>query len=214
MIKCIIFDSDGTLVDSEPLGHKCMEQQLSKYGYHACRFKMEELYRGWKLQEILDDLAGNFENFELPDSFIPEYRAALDLMFVNELQAMPGVEEAIQQIDLAKCVASSGPVSKIKTALRVTGLEKYFGEKLFSAYVIGFWKPDPALFLRAAEEMGFEVEECLVIEDSEVGVQAALAAGMKVIHYNPENIKIAVGREVTEIKHMNELISAIDAFRF
>ena len=203
MIKCILFDSDGTLVDSEPLGHKCMHQQLAKYGYEVSQQKMEDEYRGWKLNTILDDISKNFDQFELPDDFIPEYRAALDVIFENELKAMPGVEDAIKQIDLPICVASSGPIAKIETALRVTGLKKYFGENLFSAYVIKAWKPDPKLFLVAAETMGFKSEECLVIEDSEVGVQAALAAGMNAIHYNPEGIEIPF--EVPEIKHFDEL---------
>ena len=207
MIKCIIFDNDGTLVDSEPLGHKCMEIQLAQYGYHISRHKMEELYRGWKLQDILDDVSKNYEGFSLPDNFIPEYRAALDVMFENELKPMPGVKEVLKKIQLPVCVASSGPIPKIETALRVTGLKKYFGDRLFSAYVIKAWKPDPKLFLVAAEEMGFKSEECLVIEDSEVGVQAALNAGMNVIHYNPEGITIPF--DVKSIRHFDELIEFI-----
>ena len=203
MIKCIIFDNDGTLVDSEPLGHKCMEQQLAKYGYEVSRHKMEELYRGWKLQEILDDIAKSYDSFQLPDDFIPEYRAALDIMFENELKAMPGVKQILEELKVPICLASSGPIPKIETALRVTGLKKYFGENLFSAYVVKAWKPDPKLFLVTAEAMGFRPEECLVIEDSEVGVKAALAAGMDVIHYNPDGINIPF--EVKAICDFKEL---------
>ena len=204
MIKCIIFDNDGTLVDSEPLGHKCMEQQLAKYGYEVSRHKMEELYRGWKLQEILDDIAKSYDSFQLPDDFIPEYRAALDIMFENELEPMPGVKQALEDIKVPVCLASSGPIPKIETALRVTGLKKYFGEKLFSAYVVNAWKPDPKLFLVTAETMGFKPEQCLVVEDSEVGVQAAIAAGMKVVHYNPDGLNIPF--EVEEIGDFKELL--------
>lgn len=207
MIKCVIFDNDGTLVQSEPLGHKCMEQQLAKYGYRISQQKMEELYRGWKLQAIIDDVAKSFDNFNLPENFIPEYRAALDVIFENELQPSPGIEDLLEKLDLPVCLASSGPIAKIKTTLRVTGLEKYFGDRLFSAYEIGVWKPDPRLFLVAAESMGFKPEECLVIEDSEVGVEAALAAHMKVIHYNPE--KISIPFEVPSICHFNELTAKI-----
>lgn len=211
MIKCVIFDNDGTLVQSEPLGHKCMEQQLAKYGYEVSRLKMEKLYRGWKLQEIIDDVAKSFENLSLPENFIPEYRAALDVIFENELQPSPGIEELLGNLELPVCLASSGPIAKIKTTLRVTGLEKYFGDRLFSAYEIGSWKPNPRLFLVAAESMGFEPEECLVVEDSEVGVEAALAAQMKVIHYNPEHISIPF--EVPSISHFSELAAKIESLR-
>jgi len=209
MIKCIIFDSDGTLVDSEPLGHKCMSIQLAKYGYEVSQETMEELYRGWKLHDILDEIAKSFDNFSLPENFIPEYRVELNLMFESELQAMPGVEEALQKIKLPICLASSGPMLKIEMALKVTGLKKYFGDNIFSAYIIKAWKPDPKLFLVAAETMGFKPDECLVIEDSEVGVQAALAAGMKVIHYNPSGIKISVEEDVVVIHHMNQLVAKV-----
>ena len=204
MIKCVIFDNDGTLVDSEPLGHRCMEKQLAKYCIHETEERMAKDFRGWKLNNILVQLAKEHKNFDLPDNFIPEYRAELDIMFEAELKAMPGVAEALEKIKLPICVASSGPIAKIETALRVTGLKKHFGDRLFSAYEINAWKPDPKLFLVAAKEMGFKPEECLVIEDSEVGVQAALAAGIQVIHYNPENIKIPF--KVKSISHFQELL--------
>ena len=203
MIKCIIFDNDGTLVNSEPLGHKCMERQLAKYDVVESVETMEEEFRGWKLDDILAELSNRHPDFILPDDFIPEYRKELNLMFEADLEPMPGVAEAIEKIHLPICVASSGPIAKIKTALRVTGLTEYFGERLYSAYEIGFWKPDPTLFLHAAKDMGFSPEECLVIEDSEVGVQAALAANMDVIHYNPEGIMIPF--KVKTIRHFNEL---------
>ena len=210
MIKCIIFDSDGTLVDSEPLGHKCMEQELARYGYHVTSAKMEQLYRGWKLHEILDDIAKSYETFNLPDNFIPDYRKALDRMFEKELKPMPRVKDVLNQLQLPICLASSGPISKIETALRVTGLKKFFEDRVFSAYEIGFWKPDPTLFLTAAEAMGCLPEECLVVEDSEVGVQAGVAANMNVVHYNPEGINIPF--DVIQIEHMNDLIPVIDKF--
>lgn len=210
MIKCILFDSDGTLVDSEPLGHSCMEKQLAKYGIHESEERMARDFRGWKLADILDKLSEEHKNFSLPDNFIPEYRAKLDLMFEKDLKAMPGVEEALKRIDLPICVASSGPISKIETALRVTGLKKYFDDRLFSAYVIKAWKPDPKLFLVAAETMGFKPEECLVIEDSEVGVQAAKAAGMNVLHYNPEGIKISIKvRSISNFRVLPQLLDEL-----
>ncbi len=118
MIECIIFDNDGTLIDSEPLQHKCMELELAKYGYKVCRYKMEELYRGWKIHDILDDISKSFDNFSLPENFIPDYRLELDKIFIAELKTMPGVKEALRQICLPICIASSGPRAKIETALK------------------------------------------------------------------------------------------------
>ena len=95
---------------------------------------------------------------------------------------------------------------KIETAMRVTGLKRFFRENTYSAYVLNSWKPEPNLFLHAAKDMGYSPSECLVVEDSDVGIQAGLAAGMRVVHYNPESISIS--QEPTKtITHMTELLN-------
>ncbi len=81
------------------------------------------------------------------------------------------------------CVASSGPREKIELSLRVTGLLPHFVGRIFSAYEIGSWKPDPGLFLHAARSMGVEPNVCAIVEDSIPGVQAGLAARMPVFGY-------------------------------
>lgn len=65
----------------------------------------------------------------------------------------------------------------------MTGLARYFDGRVFSSYEIGSWKPEPGLFLHAAEALGFLPEHCVVVEDSEAGVQAALAARMRVLYF-------------------------------
>lgn len=97
------------------------------------------------------------------------------------------MEKAIQQLDFEKCVASSGPINKIEKALSITGLLNYFNGNLFSSYEIGSWKPDSGIFLHAAKVMGFKPDECVVVEDSPVGIEAAKAAGMHAVLYDPNN---------------------------
>ena len=208
MIKCILFDSDGTLVDSEYLGHLCMEHQLQEIGIQENAASMKEKFRGWKLGALLESLQQK-HNYKFDELFIYDYRSALNIMFKNQLKATPGILAALQKIDLPICVASSGPMSKITLAMKVTGLQKYFGKQLFSAYDIDSWKPEPDLFLHAAKSMGFEPKNCLVVEDSLVGLQAALAANMTVIHYNPEKGPSLKHESVTEIYHMDQLNQTI-----
>ncbi|CAM5627155.1 Hydrolase OS=Streptomyces antimycoticus OX=68175 GN=SSPO_046690 PE=4 SV=1 [Streptomyces antimycoticus] len=97
---------------------------------------------------------------------------------------MAGVSEVLEKLradGVPYCVASSGSHERIRVALRTTGLYDLFGEDhIFSSEDVGRGKPAPDLFLHAAERMGVAPERCAVVEDSPLGVQAAVAAGMDV----------------------------------
>ena len=183
-IKCVIFDCDGTLVDSEYLCNLALVQCLKDFGVEENPKKMVKRFRGRKLTQILQSLEAA-HHIRFKDNFVPQYRALVDELFKKELQACDGVKEVLENLSLPMCVASSGPFKKIETALQVTGLRDYFGESIFSSYDINSWKPEPELFLHAAKEMGFAVNECAVVEDSLVGIQAARAANMHAILFDP-----------------------------
>jgi len=70
----------------------------------------------------------------------------------------------------------------------VTGLSEYFRHHLYSAYDVNSWKPEPDLFLHAANQLELQPSECLVVEDSEVGVDGAIAANMKAVLYDPKGV--------------------------
>ena len=177
MIQCIIFDCDGTLVDSEHLSCLGLELQLRACGVHETAGELLRAYKGWRLAEICRRLEAK-HSVRLPASFVPDYRVLVERLFAEQLRPIPGVVEALSKIHLPKCVASSGPPEKINQSLTLAGLKPFFGEHIFSSYVIQSWKPDPGLFLHAAGAMGFPPSACVVVEDSEVGVQAARNAGM------------------------------------
>lgn len=185
MIKCVIFDCDGTLVDSEYLCNLGLELMLKDLGITEDAHSLMQRFRGWKLATIITKLTEEHK-LELSDNFIPAYRKVVADLFDSKLEATANVETALRQIKLPKCVASSGPIEKIKHALQLTNLGSYFAENIFSAYVIQSWKPEPGLFLHAAEQMGFLPEQCAVIEDSLVGIEAAERAGMKPFLYDPQ----------------------------
>jgi HAD superfamily hydrolase (TIGR01509 family) len=184
--KCIIFDLDGTLVDSESLSSKALIELLPEIDESID--KLTERYHGKKLAEIFIDIEKRFQ-FLIPEGFEPIYRKYAAELFENELLPIPGVIEMLEQIDHPRCIASSGPLAKIKHSLRITGLTDYFKSSLFSAYEIGSWKPEPGLFLYAASEMGFNPDECVVVEDSLTGVEAAKSAGIDVLHFSSESIE-------------------------
>jgi HAD superfamily hydrolase (TIGR01509 family) len=105
---------------------------------------------------------------------------------------MEGVVGFIEKLKIPYCVASSGPVDKIRLNLEVAGLLDKFENRIFSSYQINSWKPEPGIFLHAAKEMGFDVKDCIVVEDSKAGVKAGKSGGFKVYGftngYNNEDL--------------------------
>lgn len=203
MIKCVIFDCDGTLVDSEYLCSLGFELLLKNYGVHANANEMVDEFRGKKLDLILRSLESKYK-IKLADDFVISYREQVSNLFETDLRAFDGVREALSSIDLAMCVASSGPREKILKSLRLTDLEEYFSDNIYSAYDINSWKPEPDLFIHAANEMGFKASECAVVEDSVVGIRAAKSANMKAILFDP-NKQGSLDSSVTCIHNMCDL---------
>ncbi|WP_293935530.1 HAD-IA family hydrolase [Iodobacter sp.] len=178
----VIFDLDGTLVDSEPLCNQAFLDLLPSLSETVV--SLVNRYRGKKLAEILSDIENKLGH-SLPEGFEARYRQRVADLFATELKPMRGVPEMLGQIQHPFCIASSGPPEKIRHALAITGLATHFGERLFSSYLVKSWKPDPGLFLHAAATLGFAPEQCVVVEDSPVGLKAAAAAGMQALHYAP-----------------------------
>jgi HAD superfamily hydrolase (TIGR01509 family) len=208
-INCIIFDCDGTLVDSEYLGHLALETQLREIGVEESASKLMAKHRGGKLGDIILTLEKK-HGITLDDDFILPFRKRLEMLFANELKEIDGITlvlEALEKIESPICVASGGPVAKIEQSLSLTNLKRFFGENIFSSYEVNSWKPDPELFLHAARAMNVQPKQCVVIEDSPIGVKAALAANMTPVFYNPMGFDVPEG--VISIKHMRELPSRI-----
>lgn len=208
MIECLIFDCDGTLVDSELLCNIGLAKKLAERGIEADPSVLMHRYRGWKLAKIVGDLEGVY-GIEFEPEFEPAYRKIVSDLFETELKPVAGVESMLAQIDLPMCVASSGPRHKIEQALWVTGLSRFFGRNIFSSYEVQSWKPEPGLFLHAAGQMGFSSEVCAVVEDSVVGIEAAVAAGMRPILYEPDGVFCDVGPvfKVGKMADLQQLIS-------
>lgn len=212
MIKCIIFDCDGTLVDSEYLCNLALEIKLRDYHVKSSAAELVERFRGVKLTAILETMELE-HHITLKDDFEAGYRALVNELFLEQLTPCEGVEQALSGLSAyPKCVASSGPLKKINSALTITRLSGYFKGHIFSAHEVGSWKPDPGLFLHAAAEMGFKPEQCAVVEDSEVGIIGAQAAGMMAILYDPHGI-YDHNLSKYRISHMKELQGIISAIK-
>lgn len=183
----VIFDCDGVLVESEALVAKVYSQALYALGYALSPAECEALLVGKTTPDCLTALETHL-NCRLPQGFMPAIDAAAEVVFNQEMQAIPGVLSVLDHLKQKQrpvCVASNGSEQKIKNSLSRCGLLGYFGPNLFSGYSVPKPKPAPDVYLRAAQCMGFAAEACKVVEDSEVGMTAALAANMNVYLYRP-----------------------------
>ena len=186
--KLIIFDCDGTLVDSEPVSNKVVSDMINELGIEMTPERSVELFAGTQFANIVQYIH-SFQPEISAQEFESDFRTRSKIAFERYLKPIEGVVEFIESLDIPYCVASNGPQLKMATTLEVTGLKTYFGDNIFSAYDIQSWKPDPGLFLHAANKMGFAAHETLVIEDTISGLDAAVNANMDCVIYshNGEN---------------------------
>ena len=180
----MIFDCDGVLVDSETLGNRVIADTVNELGLALTFEDSIRLFRGLKMAEVVLAIEARLGR-RLPEAFVPDLRARMADLFHRELRAVEGVEQALDELRMPTCVASNAPMDKIRLTLGLTGLLQRFDGRIFSAYEVGAWKPDPGLYLHAAKAMGADPEACVVVEDSVPGVQAAVAAGMRALGYAP-----------------------------
>ena len=183
----IIFDCDGTIVDTENLSNGLIALMLNEVGIKVTVEETVERFRGKGFSNITAFINDNIDH-DLEFNFEESFRQKCKILFEAELKAIDCVEHFINNLSVPCCVASNGPQIKMKTTLEVTGLNKYLPEPhVFSAYDINKFKPAPDLFLYACDMMGANPSKTLVIEDTIVGGQAARNAGMDVLIYAPEN---------------------------
>lgn len=184
--EAIIFDCDGTLVDSEPITVAVLVEYVREYGLDLDFEEALGLFVGRDMPGIVKYLESKIDG-QLPDIFSSEFRTRQATALRESLQAIDGAHDLLDAMTRPYCVASNAPRDKIEINLTVTGLCKYFSEEsTFSAYDINVWKPRPDLFLHVAEQMNHQPNQCVVVEDSAAGIEAGLAAGMQVIGYAPD----------------------------
>ncbi len=210
-IKCVIFDCDGTIVDSEKLCCEALREVFNEFGADLSVNDVAEHYEGGKLADILLRTRERL-NLNVPiDALEPRYRESLDRLFEKELKPMDGIFDVLLGLKtqgVEYCVVSNSPVDKIKRTLELTGLLPHFEGKIFSAFEANSWKPEPDLILYSAMNMGFRIEECIYVDDTPKGLEAGVRAGVKTIHLLGLNEK-AHSLNVRKIRSLHELESCI-----
>ncbi|MBW8701719.1 6-phosphogluconate phosphatase [Streptomyces sp. MBT84] len=179
----VIFDNDGVLVDSEPISNRLLAGYLTEIGHPTSYEDSIRDFMGSAMHRV-HDLIEERTGERLPSDFDDVFHARVFAAFERELKPVPGVVDVLEKLSadgVPYCVASSGSHERIRVGHRTTGLDRWFVDgRIFSSQDVGRGKPAPDLFLHAAERMGVAPGDCLVVEDSPLGVRAAVAAGMDV----------------------------------
>ncbi len=211
----VIFDCDGVLVDSEMLSAGVLTAQLEELeiGLTLEQFRTEFLGRSFSSAALqLKARTGR----DLPPNFAPDYFLRLNAAFATDLKPMAGVERVLKSLRVQHCVASGSIPPRLDFSLKVCGLDTHFGAHVYSAAVVKNAKPAPDLFLHAARAHDVAPSRCLVLEDSEMGVRAAHAAGMEVWHFAggahvkagyrlPQDVKVA--RVIADMAELLEVFA-------
>ncbi|MFC9470334.1 HAD family hydrolase [Streptomyces coelicoflavus] len=179
----VIFDNDGVLVDSEPISNRLLAGYLTELGHPTSYEESLRDYMGGAMHRV-HDLVLERTGQRLPEDFDDVFHGRVFAAFERELEPVPGAVGVLEKLaadGVAYCVASSGSHERIRVGHRKAGLDRWFDDgRIFSSQDVGRGKPAPDLFLHAAGRMGVAPERCAVVEDSPLGVQAAVAAGMDV----------------------------------
>jgi len=190
MIEAVVFDLDGILIDSEHVWDEVRQQLADERGgrwnENASRDMMGMSSIEWS--RYMRDVVGLTEE---PEEISAEVVRRLEDRYRRELPLIPGAEQAVESLAARwpLALASSSNRELIDLVLESSGLGRYFTASV-SSEEVARGKPEPDVFLEAARRLGVEPTHCAAVEDSENGILAAKAAGMRTIaipnpHYPP-----------------------------
>ena len=181
--RAIIFDFDGVLADSEVLSNTVIAEIVTELGVPTTVDDAYRTYMGKRLNEVIETIERVIGR-KLPADFADAYQARTFDAFRARLRPVDGARDFIAAWRaLPQCIASSSSPERLALSLEVLNMAALFEGRVFSASNVARGKPHPDIFLHAAEQMGVDARDCIVIEDSVGGVTAGRAAGATVIGF-------------------------------
>ncbi len=178
----IIFDCDGVLVDSEMLSAGVLMGMMAEIGLPITDDIFRTDFLGRSFASAAVRVAERFGR-AMPDDFQLQYRARLLAKMRTDLKPMPGVASLMSAVRVPYWLATSSSPARLVVSLATTGLDRWFDNRCSTVAEVVHGKPAPDLPLLAASRLNVAPANCLVIEDSEMGILAAQAAGMTVWHF-------------------------------
>jgi HAD superfamily hydrolase (TIGR01509 family) len=180
----VIFDCDGVLVDSEIVAARVEAELLTKAGFPITAEEVASQFSGLRFADILRKVE-EISSIPLQASLIEESEKKVDRKLVSSLRTIEGARQAAASVTIARCVCSNSSPARIRAMLTKTGLIPFFENAIYSADDTPQkkCKPEPDVFLLAAEKHDADPARTIVIEDSLHGIQGARSAGMRVIGF-------------------------------
>src|SRR5690606_10423999 len=210
MLKAVLFDMDGVIVDTEPLHYKAYHQMFDEVSIDVS----EDLYKtftGKSTLEICITLCEQFQLSQSPEELVAIKRKHFEYLFHNDtdLQLLDGVLELIKNYhkhQITLVLASSASMPNINRIFKRFDLDQYF-KTILSCADLKAAKRHPEILIKAAETSGFEKHECIVIEDSTNGIEAATAAGIFCVGFkSPHSINQDYSKADMVISNFSEIL--------
>ena len=192
MLKAVIFDMDGVIVNSEPLHHLAYKKMFEEFKLDVSN-SLYESFTGQSTYSICEQLCEIFDLKVDANSLVLSKRKHFKIIFENDssFEMIDGAMNLIKDYfenNLTLVLASSASMTNIERIFKKFDLNKFFKAKISGADLKES-KPNPEIFIKAAQLAGFKKEECIVIEDSTSGIAAAKSAGIYCVGYNSLNSK-------------------------
>ena len=184
-LRLVIFDCDGVLVDSEPPTNRLAARELTKLGWPITPDEVERIFLGMTTEAMVPVIEARLD-IKLPDDWVVGFTQRLIEVFKVEAEPIPGAIEtllALNEMRVPWRVASNSSHAEMAAKFSKIGISQLVAGRLHSYHDVPYGKPAPDLYLAAATAEGTTPSECLVIEDSVRGVQAAMAAEMQCLGF-------------------------------
>jgi len=207
MVKAVIFDCDGVLVDSEPVTLDLIASDLAEYGLKVTHEQMEKLFLGGTIPGVFR--AARQLGADLPEGWVEDVYARMYAILRDHTPLMPGVPQLLDRLDAAGipyAVGSNGTTEKMLITLgQHPDVWRRLEGRVFSGQELNMPKPDPGLYRHVAMFLGHDPADCAVIEDSVPGARAARAAGIPCFGYAPQGHGLLEGEGATLFGSMDDL---------
>ena len=210
--KLVIFDCDGVLVDSEGITNALLRDDLAARGLDLPIDEVLRLFVGGTMKSV--GIQAGKMGADIPEGWVDGFYKKMYAALADGTPLIDGVEDVMDRLDAAGvpyAVGSNGGLDKMAITLgQYPTLQRRLEGRLYSAHVLGIAKPEPDLFLAAAQDFGVPPAECVVIDDSPSGCIAARRAGMRCLGFAEHDDGARLSKEGAEIVHsMAEVAKAI-----